>query len=240
MASPAKEVQMLAKQDVANMQSALVALSSDASVDTTKLAALIDLHTQTQQRMAKQAFFAAFAEMQLELPTVYRSGRGHNGVTYAKNDEVQDAIRPVLSKHGFSLSFRTEFPDKLVKITAVLAHRDGHDERTEFVAAADTTGSKNAIQALGSTVSYGKRYTTGALLNITTTDEKDDDGQGSERAYPPNYEDTWIALEDAAKEGFTALQAAWTAADKGVKAFISKHESNRWEATKRTAQKAGK
>ena len=38
----------------------------------------------------------------------------------------------------------------------------------------DTSGGKNNIQAAGSAISYGKRYTMSALLNITTHDEDDD------------------------------------------------------------------
>jgi hypothetical protein len=40
----------------------------------------------------------------------------------------------------------------------------------------DSTGSKNAVQAVGSSTSYGKRYTACALLNITSRGE-DDDGE---------------------------------------------------------------
>jgi hypothetical protein len=39
----------------------------------------------------------------------------------------------------------------------------------------DTSGSKNAVQAIGSTVTYGKLYTFCALLNIATGE--DDDAQ---------------------------------------------------------------
>jgi hypothetical protein len=60
--------------------------------------------------------------------------------------------------------------------TGVLAHRDGHSEQTELSLPTDTSGSKNAVQAVGSSTSYGKRYTAFALLNITSTGE-DDDGQ---------------------------------------------------------------
>ena len=38
----------------------------------------------------------------------------------------------------------------------------------------DLTGSKNAVQAAGSSVSYGKRYTVSALLNLTSRGEDDD------------------------------------------------------------------
>ncbi|WP_409524602.1 ERF family protein [Pseudomonas sp.] len=38
----------------------------------------------------------------------------------------------------------------------------------------DTSGSKNAVQAVGSSTSYGKRYVMSALLNLTTRGEDDD------------------------------------------------------------------
>ena len=41
----------------------------------------------------------------------------------------------------------------------------------------DTSGAKNNIQGMGSTVSYGKRYLLGMLLNLVSKGQ-DDDGQG--------------------------------------------------------------
>jgi hypothetical protein len=38
---------------------------------------------------------------------------------------------------------------------------------------ADTSGSKNSIQAIGSTISYAKRYTVTMLLNIVTVGQDD-------------------------------------------------------------------
>ena len=40
----------------------------------------------------------------------------------------------------------------------------------------DSTGSKNTVQSIGSSTSYGKRYTAAALLNLTARGE-DDDGK---------------------------------------------------------------
>jgi hypothetical protein len=40
--------------------------------------------------------------------------------------------------------------------------------------APDASGNKNAVQALGSAISYGKRYTASALLNLTSHGEDDD------------------------------------------------------------------
>ena len=43
---------------------------------------------------------------------------------------------------------------------------------------ADISGGKNPLQAIGSSTSYGKRYTAGALLNITSRGEDDDGWAG--------------------------------------------------------------
>ena len=58
----------------------------------------------------------------------------------------------------------------------------------------DTSGSKNAIQAVGSSISYGKRYTAGALLNLTSRGE-DDDGIAAATA-PLISEEQAMAIVD--------------------------------------------
>jgi hypothetical protein len=47
--------------------------------------------------------------------------------------------------------------------------------------ALDSSGGKNNIQGMGSSFSYGKRYTTTALLNIVTEGEDDDGARGGAR-----------------------------------------------------------
>jgi len=48
----------------------------------------------------------------------------------------------------------------------------------------DSSGAKNNVQGWGSSVSYGKRYTCFALLNISARGE-DDDGKSAEMAPTP-------------------------------------------------------
>lgn len=216
-------------------------LASNPDMDVTKLERLMGMYTEAQARSAREQFFAAFARMQAELPAVERKGKGHNNIRYAKNDDIQEAVRPVLERHGFSLSFRTEFPTpKSVKITAVLAHAGGHDERTEFVSDADTSGNKNAIQAMGSTIAYGKRYATGAILNITTKDEVDTDGETQPEA-PKGYEDAITDLAAATDEGPTQFASAFRALPEAVRLYATKHDRAKLEGLKAKAkQKAVK
>jgi hypothetical protein len=98
--------------------------------------------------------------------------------TYAKWEDINDAIRPVLHEHGFALSFRVKRVENAISVTGILSHEDGHSEETTLELPSDTSGSKNAVQAVGSSLSYGKRYTAMALLNITSRApmDRDDDG----------------------------------------------------------------
>jgi hypothetical protein len=50
----------------------------------------------------------------------------------------------------------------------------GHSEETTLSAPSDTTGSKNPIQAIGSTITYLERYTLLALTGLATYDQDDD------------------------------------------------------------------
>jgi hypothetical protein len=45
---------------------------------------------------------------------------------------------------------------------------------------ADIGKGRNDVQAVGSSTTYGKRYVMSALLNITTGETRDDDGQSSD------------------------------------------------------------
>ena len=77
--------------------------------------------------------------------------------------------------------YRYEIADsgEALAVTCVLTHTDGHSERTTMTAGADTSGSKNAIQARGSAVSYLERYTLCGALGLLTVDEDSDGGVGT-------------------------------------------------------------
>ena len=95
--------------------------------------------------------------------------------TYATWEDTVDAIRPILARHGFSLSFKPgRSPKGVPTVTGVLRHEAGHKEEAELELPADTTGDKNAVQAVGSTMSYGQRYVAKMLLNLTSRGEDDD------------------------------------------------------------------
>lgn len=156
----------------------------DPNVDIDKMQRLMEMHDKVQATRAKTAYAAAFSEMQPELPEIEEHGKSNNG-SYALWEDINDRIKPVLSAHGFGISFRCGRDGANVTVTAVLSHREGHSEETMMLLPLDTSGNKNAVQAVGSSTSYGKRYTAAALLNLTSRGEDDDGKKGGGKAVEP-------------------------------------------------------
>lgn len=166
--------------------------AADPNVDIDKMERLMQMHERLTDRAARSAFTAALAQMQPELPVVDRKGlitihkkdapkvaaNVIQSTPYALWEDINEAIRPLLAKYGFALSFRVKKADDRVEVTGVLSHREGHSEETMLSLPMDVTGSKNNVQAIGSSTKYGMRYTAVALLNITTRGE-DDDGKAA-------------------------------------------------------------
>lgn len=151
-----------------------------------KLDKLLDLRDRVLAAQAKRAFDADFAVMQGELPVIIGTGaigysKNQNApkTPYAKWEDINPVITPVLSGHGFGLSFEIEQigagEESKVKITGTLTHSAGHSKSTSLTLPLDPSGAKNAIQSYGSSLSYGKRYVAQFLVNFTVAFDRDDD-----------------------------------------------------------------
>lgn len=180
--------------DQTGMVSMIERLARSPDVDVMKLEKLLELQERIMDRNAKMAFSSALASMQPDLPVITENGEIKNkqgGIqsTYALWEDINDAIKPHLSAHGFAISFKTGFNDKDEIVTCVLSHRDGHSEETSMRLPRDGSGNKNEVQSVGSSISYGKRYTACALLNITSRGE-DDDAQSTGKSKEQSKDDS--------------------------------------------------
>jgi len=203
-----------------------VAMSPTADID--KMERLMAMHERFQAQQAKQQYDEALARMQEELPVIGERGgiKDKNGriqSTYALWEDINEVIKPVLARHGFAITFRTPRNGRGIEVEGVLSHRGGHRETTSLLLPADTSGSKNGVQAVASSVSYGKRYTAGALLNFTTTGE-DDDGNGGVAAVTPRVTSAQAAqlamllekCSEKAKKAFAGIHGTPSAVEKAV------------------------
>lgn len=148
--------------------------AADPQCDIEKMERLMAMHERMQAKSAQTEFNAALASMQCDIPSIAERGTGHNKMTYATLEDINDVIKPIMQRYGFAMSFKVEHAQAGISVTGILMHRAGHREETTMLLPSDTSGGKNAVQAVASSVSYGKRYVMCAMLNITTRGEDDD------------------------------------------------------------------
>lgn len=223
--SGVKELRTVDESQSGGLVMVIERLAARPDVDVLKLEKIIELQERILRYQAETAFNVAFSALQQDIPTIIERA-STDKTTYAPLEDIIEPLRPILPRHGFSLSHRTEWPsDKTVKVIGILTHREGHSRMSEFVSLADQSGSKNAIQALASAVSYGKRYTTKDLLCIVTRGE-DDDAESSERAKLPEAPvgyDAWIAtLEGVAGDGMKAWAEAWNKSPEVFRSYLGR------------------
>lgn len=242
MAVAEKQVALVPVDEIAEPKALTMfeRLAADPNVPVEKLEKLIAMQERIMRINAENAFNVAFAQMQPEIPTIAERSKADKA-TYAPREDIVDVVRPILSRHGFSLNFKTEWPgDNKVRIIGILKHIAGHSETSEFLSGADQTGSKNAIQALGSAVEYGRRYTTTDLLNIATR-KADDDGAAAgqkpkpEVKAPAGFEDWWTDMAACADNGIKALEEAWTRSKPEYRKHVIATNKPVWESLKRKA-----
>lgn len=162
----------------------IAAAARDPHVDIAKMESLLRMQENIAAKQAEMAFNQAMNRLQPKLPRIVKRGKIEFGsgdkkqsTPFARYEDIDREIRPLLFQEGFSFIFGTIPTEKGIIITATLAHSRGHSRTESMPLPLDTSGSKNAIQAVGSTMSYGKRYLVTAMLNIITEGE-DNDGNG--------------------------------------------------------------
>lgn len=162
-----------------------LAISRGAGIET--IERLVALQERMDAERSRREYFAAFAKLQAELPQIekcdavdFTSAKGRTHYRFAKLERIAAAVQPVMTKHGFSkaYSFNDDKPN-IVRVTCIITHAGGHSESTSLDVPYDGSGSKNEIQARGSSAQYGMRYTLIGALGLVTCDE-DTDGHTAE------------------------------------------------------------
>lgn len=145
------------------------AVERGATIET--LDRLMSLQERWEKNQARKEFDAAIAEAKKKIKPVLKNRAGHN-TRYADFAAVAAAVDPALSEVGLSYRFRTS-QDERIHVTCILSHRAGHSEENTIAGPADTSGSKNAIQAIGSTLTYLQRYSLMQAVGLAATIDDD-------------------------------------------------------------------
>lgn len=154
----------------------------EKGVDTEQLSKLMELQQRWEADEARKAYVRAMAAFKAEPLTLLKDREvSFSGTSYshASLPAVVDAVVSALSKYGLSHRWDTSQSNGDITVTCVITHEQGHSERTTLTAGPDKSGSKNNIQALGSTVTYLERYTLMAAMGLAARG-MDDDAKGAD------------------------------------------------------------
>lgn len=173
--------------DAGRLIHVIAAAASDPSVDIEKMERLWAMHEKLKNRADEEAFNAAMNKAQSEMGRV--SADAANPQTrsvYATYGKLDSAVRPIYTRHGFSISFNEGegAPEGFARILAYVSHSAGHTRTYKLDMPNDGKGAKGGdvmtkTHATGSAHSYGRRYLLKDIFNIAIGEE-DTDGNGQD------------------------------------------------------------
>lgn len=184
-AEPTQLPMIAASTDLSPPQ--LLQLAVQRGVDTEQLKQLMQLEREWKADRARDAFHAAmnaFRSEALEIVKHKRVSFGDTSYKHATLAHIVEVAAPALSRHGLSHRWETTQSGgngadiSVITVSCIITHELGHSERTTLSAAPDSSGKKNSIQAIGSTVTYLQRYTFTAITGLAAKDQDDDGGGG--------------------------------------------------------------
>lgn len=153
-----------------------LAIEREGSIDV--IERLAKLQMEMIDRDAKNAYIQAFETFKDTVPPILKDSaivvndqvRGK----YAKLDKICTTLIPCLLKVGITHRWRSRTSEdgKMIFVTCFLRHRNGYEEEGSTLGGPpDGSGSKNAIQASGSTMAYLERYTLVASCGLAIKDQ---------------------------------------------------------------------
>jgi hypothetical protein len=200
------------------------AYANGASVET--MAQLLQLKREWDKDEASKAFTEAMTLFKQNPPEIIKDkfvgyenkDKTKTGYYHATLAAVCAAAIKGLADVGISHSWSVDQTSGQIAVTCVLTHKLGHSERVTIAAGADTSGKKNSIQAINSTITYLQRYTLLSITGLATKDQ-DDDGAGHQEPMPDwvdiylNAINTAPSKEDLSAAWKTAVRACIDAKD---------------------------
>ncbi len=212
--------------------------------DLERISRLLDLKERWDRGEAARAYAAAMVAFKSNPPTLLKdhhvkfTNRAGTVTEYdhASHYEVTSKITAALAPHGLTHAWSMLPEPNKVTVTCTLTHVAGHQESVSLFSMSDDSGGKNSIQALSSAITYLQRYTLLAVTGLSTVDMPDDDGASAVER-PEVSADVWTLLNDAAKEGSSALAETWRGLSDTTRAMLVLHYAADWAALKVLAQR---
>lgn len=196
----------------------LLRMAVEGGADLDRLERLMALKDQWDRGEARKAYMEAIAAFKANPPDVMKDKKNNQYNSYYTTlANLVNTVNASLAPHGLSANWDIKQDDK-VTVTCVLSHVMGHSERVSMTGPLDTSGSKNVLQQIKSTVTYLRGATFEAVTGIASREfNADDDGNS---AGPQNYDITgWCdAFKDASTHDELHQLGEKLKAEKGIPA----------------------
>ena len=163
---------------------------------------------------------------------------------YADLASVWDACRGALSANGLAVIQSPGAIGTSVSVDTLLTHSSG-----QWIAGTvSVTAREDTPQAIGSAITYLRRYALQSFAGVAPEAEDDDGNAASAKSNtakvtpvaPKGYVDWLYDLDAVADEGINALQDEWKKSKAEYRAYLTKTNNAGWDSIKaKAAQVAG-
>lgn len=160
-------------------------LASNPNVDIDKLRQLLEMQERWELNRDKSALRHAMAEFKKNPPAIIKSRvakvkmkdeKGTFTYNYADLEIITTAVQDGLAKHGVTHSYSTNDTGAMISVTCILKYGLYEEPGVTLTAGPDMSGTKNALQGKGSTLSYLEKYCLLAAAGVAAG-MPDNDGQ---------------------------------------------------------------
>lgn len=156
------ELELAASRDVATREPD-AGLSIEQAFQAVTSGALKAEHITVMKELlamdAERKFNSAFVSLQSDMPVIVATSIIPNRGKYERFEDIMSKIGPLLTKHGFTVSFSQDFKENRILETCTLSHAAGHsrsnsfavraggraDSDTQADCKASTTAKRNAL-----------------------------------------------------------------------------------------------
>jgi hypothetical protein len=183
----------VAASETSSVLSMIERAARDPNVDLDKMERLMRMRRDMLAEEAERAFNLAMRAAQAEMrPIAANEINTQTRSKYATYDQLDRVLRPIYTKHGFSMSFDEADSPKPehIRVVCYVAHDAGHTRTYRKDMPADGKGAKGGdvmtkTHAAGSAASYGARYLMKGIWNVAIG-EDDKDGNSPPEAISPD------------------------------------------------------
>jgi ERF superfamily protein len=221
----------------------MLAVAVERGDDLERIKQLRELYKEWKADEAKSAYIQAFSDFKRNMPDVVKDMLNKQyGSDYSSLANLVNTTNRALGEYGLHAAWDPVVKGNVVSVACILTHVDGHEQRVTIEGPPDTSGQKNPLQQIKSSLTYLEGATFQAITGVVARSaSKDDDGNGAggkpDPEAPEGYEDWKADMIALADEGIDKLKAAWSKSDSGFRRFVVKSDETWWNQAKSKASK---